>query len=257
MAGAISGLTAASLVAMVASAAIQYKASQDAQDRQRQEIERSLEARARLQREAETKALNTAKQFDPIDRKAEQAAIEQNITTELMAPVSESQQIRAQQQTTQGNVSDDYTTAKAKSDVNSLKSAEQLARLLGKTTSSNRLRMNEGVRLMDTGQQIDQLNSFSRGQQTADNIAIQRAGNINPGMVFAGQLLGAAGSAGLAYGGGSTGKVTDAATSAANNSADPIASLNGSMGWTGENAGFSIGKYAAPLTAAFSFGKKG
>ena len=208
----MTGLEIAALVALIASAGVQYKASTDAQERQQQEIQRSLEAQEKLQREAETKALTTAKTYDPKDRMAEQAAIENAISTELLAPVSESQQIRAQQQTTQGNVSDDYTTAKAKSDVNAIKSAEQLARLLGKTTSSNRLRMNEGIRLMDTGQGIDQLNSFSRGQQAADRIAIQQAGNIDPGMVFAGQLLGAAGSAGLAYGG--AGAVTESGTAA-------------------------------------------
>lgn len=235
MAGAISGTTMAAIAAMIASAAIQYKASSDAQERQQKEIQRSLAAQELLQREAETKALTTAKTYDPKDRIAEQAAIENAISTELLAPVSESQQIRAQQQTTQGNVSDDYTTAKAKSDVNALKSAESLARLLGKTTSSNRLRMNEGIRLMDTGQSIDQLNSFSRGQQGADRIAIQQAGNIDPGMVFAGQLLGAAGSAGLAYGG--SGAVTAADTAAANATADPIATLNAAKGWTGAGAG--------------------
>jgi len=208
----MTGLEIAALVALIASAGVQYKASTDAQERQQQEIQRSLEAQDKLQKEAETKALTTAKTYDPKDRIQEQAAIENAISTELLAPVSESQQIRAQQQTTQGNVSDDYTTAKAKSDVNALKSAESLARLLGKTTSSNRLRMNEGIRLMDTGQGIDQLNSFSRGQQAADRIAIQQAGNIDPGMVFAGQLLGAAGTAGLAYGG--TGAVTEAGTAA-------------------------------------------
>lgn len=232
----MTGLEIAALVALIASAGVQYKASTDAQERQQQEIQRSLEAQEKLQREAETKALTTAKTYDPKDRMAEQAAIENAISTELLAPVSESQQIRAQQQTTQGNVSDDYTTAKAKSDVNALKSAEQLARLLGKTTSSNRLRMNEGIRLMDTGQGIDQLNSFSRGQQAADRIAIQQAGNIDPGMVFAGQLLGAAGTAGLAYG-GSAGAVTGADTAAANATADPIATLNAAKGWTGAGAG--------------------
>jgi hypothetical protein len=232
----MTGLEIAALVALIASAGVQYKASTDAQERQQQEIQRSLAAQEALQKEAEAKALSTAKTFDPKDRIEEQAAIENAISTELLAPVSESQQIRAQQQTTQGNVSDDYTTAKAKSDVTALKSAEQLARLLGKTTSSNRLRMNEGIRLMDTGQDIDQLNSFSRGQQGADRIAIQQAGNIDPGMVFAGQLLGAAGSAGLAYG-GKAGSVTAADTAAANASADPIATLNAAKGWTGAGAG--------------------
>lgn len=197
----MTGLEIAALVALIAGAAVQYQANSEAQDRQQSQIRRSLEAQDKLQREAESKAMATASKFSPKDRMAEQAQLEAQITEGLIAPVSESQAIRAEQQTTQGNVSGDYTTAKAASDATALKNADALARLLGKTTSANRLRMNEGVRLMDTGMAIDQLNNFSKGQQGADSIAIQQAGLVDPGKVFAGQLLSAAGSAGLMYGG--------------------------------------------------------
>lgn len=205
MAGAVSAGTIASyaaLAAMVAGAAIQYQANTEAQERQQAQIRRSLENQEKLQREAEKKAMNTAQKFNPKDRMAEQAALEAQITEGLLAPVSESQTIRASQQTTQGDVSGDYTTAKAASDANALKAADTLARLLGKTTSASRLRMNEGIRLMDTGMALDQLNSFSKGQQGADSIAIQQAGLVDPGKVLAGQLLSAAGSAGMMYGAG-------------------------------------------------------
>ncbi len=192
----------AALIASIAGAAMQYKASSDAAERQQAQIRQSLENQRRLQREAEQKALTRAKEFAPEDRKAEQAKIEQQITQELIEPVSESQAIRAEQQTTQGNVSQDYTTAKAQSDLNAIKAAEGLARLLGKTTSANRLRMNEAIGLMDTGQAIDQLASFSRGQGGADDIAIQQAGRVDPGMQFAGSLLQGVGTAGLMSGQG-------------------------------------------------------
>ena len=204
MAGAISAGTIASyaaLAAMVAGAAIQYQSQTEAQERQQAQIQRSLAAQEELQKRAESKALATAEKFAPKDRLAEQSAISDQIAAELIAPVSDSQAIRAQQQTTQGNVSDDYTTAKATSDANALKNADALARLLGKTTSANRLRMNEGIRLMDTGMDIDRLHNFSKGQQGADAIAIQQAGLVDPGKVFAGQMLSALGSAGMMYGG--------------------------------------------------------
>lgn len=205
----MTGLEIAAIVALIAGAAVQYQANVEAQDRQQSQIRRSLEAQDKLQREAESKAMATASKFSPKDRMAEQAQIEAQITEGLITPVSESQAIRAEQQTTQGNVSGDYTTAKAASDATALKNADALARLLGKTTSANRLRMNEGVRLMDTGMAIDQLNNFSKGQQGADSIAIQQAGLVDPGKVFAGQLLSAAGSAGLMYGGGGAAKTQD------------------------------------------------
>lgn len=199
-------ITIAALAAMVAGAGIQYKASTDAQERQQREIMASLEAQRALQMEAEKKAMGAAAEFETPKRAAEQQQIAADIEQALIQPVSESQAIRAEQSTTQGNVSDEYTTAKAKSELETVKQAEQLARLLGKTTSAGRLRMNEGIRLMDTGQDVDRLAGFSRGQAGADNIAIQQAGQVSPGSVLAGQLLMAAGSAGLMSGGGSAAK---------------------------------------------------
>ncbi len=202
MAGVLTATQMAALAAMVAGSYMQYQANVDAADRQQQAIRTSLERQSELQKQAEQKALDTAAKFAPGDRAKERAAIEQQLTQELIAPVNESQAIRSAQATTQGDVSDDYSTAKATATANSLKSAEQLARLLGKTTSANRLRMNEGVRLMDTGQAIDQLNGFSRGQQAADNIGIQVAGRPDAEQMFMGSLLQTAGSAGMMYGGG-------------------------------------------------------
>jgi hypothetical protein len=192
---------------MIAGAGVQYKASTDAQERQRREIAASLAAQRDLQMQAEQKAIGAAKEFETPKRAAEQEQLAASIEQSLIKPVSESQAIRAEQHTTQGNVSDDYTTAKAKSDLETVKAAEQLARLLGKTTSAGRLRMNEGIRLMDTGQDVDRLAGFSRGRAGADNIAIQQAGNVDAGQVLLGSLLQSAGSAGLMYGGGTVDKL--------------------------------------------------
>lgn len=230
MAGAISGGTYLALAAMVASAAIQYKASQDAQDRQQEAIRNSLNAQDELQKRAEKVALDATKPFDPNERIKNQAQLSDEISAGLISPVSESQKIRSENAGVKGNVSSDYNTAKAASDLNTLKTAESMARLLGKTTSSNRLRMNEGINLMNAGQAIDQLHSFSNGQKAASNIAIQRAGLIDPGMVFGGQLLGALGTTGLIAGAGS------GAGSSAASSAD------------GTSSGFGIGKNSSELS---------
>lgn len=203
----MTGLEIAALAAMIAGAGVQYKASTDAQERQRREIEASLAAQRELQMQAEQKAMGAAKEFETPKRAAEQEQLAASIEQSLIKPVSESQAIRAEQQTTQGNVSNDYTTAKAASDLETVKAAEQLARLLGKTTSAGRLRMNEGIRLMDTGQDVDRLAGFSRGRAGADNIAIQQAGNVDPGQVLLGSLLQSAGTAGLMYGGATVDKL--------------------------------------------------
>lgn len=195
----MTGLEIAALVAMFAGAAQQYQASQEAQQRQQQAITNGLDAQDKLNRKSEQVALDAAKPFDPNERLKQQSTIADNITTGLMAPVSESQQIRSENAGVQGDVSKDYSTAKATADLNTLKTAESMARLLGKTTSSNRLRMNEGIGLMDAGQNIDQLHNFSNGQKAADSIAIQQAGLLNPTKTFIGNILQAAGTAGMMY----------------------------------------------------------
>ena len=242
-------ITIASLVAMLAGAGLQYKAASDAQARQRDEIARSLAAQKELQTQAEKKALDTAQAYDPGQRLATQEQIATDIEQSLIKPVSESQAIRSQQTTTQGDTSSDYTVAKAASDLQTMKQAEQLARLLGKTTSASRLRMGEGIKLMDAGQAIDQLGSFSRGQAGADNVAIQQAGLMSPGQVFAGQLLQAAGSAGLIGGAGksaATGSTYSLTPTALG--ADPSAAIG-----TGLKPGLGLG-FKLPsnsLVAAF------
>lgn len=208
-------LSIAALVAMLAGAAVQYQAQVEAQDAQQAAIRNSLDAQERLQREAEQKAMKTAETFNPLDRMKQQAELETQITDSLITPVASSQSTRADAAGAEGNVSEDYTLAKAKADTNTLKSAEALARLLGKTSSANRLRLEEGVRLMDTGQQLGMLNNFSQGQKGADSIAIQQAGMVDPGMVLAGSLLQAAGSAGLMYGGGSAANAAKTGTTTA------------------------------------------
>lgn len=189
------------LIATIAGAAIQNRAARDAQQRMESATQRSLENQRRLQMQAERRALDTAATYETPKRQAEQTQIADQITQELIAPVSESQAIRQAQQATQGNVSDDYLTARATSDLNTMRQAEQLARLLGKTTSASRLRMNEGIRMMDAGMDVDRLGNFSRGQAGADRIAIDAAGRVDPGRMFLGSLLQGVGTAGLSAGG--------------------------------------------------------
>lgn len=248
MAGAISGTTYAALAAMIAGAAVQYKASADAQKRQQAEIRAGLASQRELQMQAEQKALGAAEKFATPERKAEQQQIEDTITQELIAPVSESQTIRAGQQTTQGNVSSDYKTAKAASDINAMKAAESLARMMGKTSSANRLRMNEGIRLADTGMDIDRLAGFSRGQAGADQIATQQAGLVDPGMMFAGSLLQSAGSAGLMAGaGGATGKAAGSGLQGSTGAGTSLFNETGGMGLKMNGAATSGFKMPAGL----------
>jgi len=191
----------AAIVAALAGAAMQYKASSDASSRQQQATQEALARQRDLQMQAEKTAMDTAKQFAPEDRQQQQDQIAQQVTTEMMAPVQNAQQINTAQNTSQGNVSNDYLAAKAASNVNQMRQASDLARLLGKTTAAGRLRTNEAINVADAAGGIDRLGSFSRGQGAADNISIAAAGRPNAGLVLGGQVVGALGAAGLANAG--------------------------------------------------------
>lgn len=243
-------VTIGALVAMVAGAGMQYKASNDAAKRQAAETRAALARQAELQKQAEAKALGQAKEFNTNDRAAAQDQIAQELTQEFIKPVESAQQINAAQSTTQGAVSNDYTTAKAKSNAETMKAAEFVARLLGKTTAAGRLRNNEAIRMADTASGIDRLGNFSRGQAGADQIAIHAAGRPDAGMQLAGGLLSAAGAAGLsgAFSGakaaGGTG-VGATASTAGSVSAPIAANTTGGIGFTG------AGRVGARIPASF------
>lgn len=232
----MTGMEIAALIAMIVGAGVQYHASSEAQERQRKAIEEGLRQQEALQREAEKKALDNASKYTTQDRRAEQHQIAEEITANLMAPVSESQAIRSEQQATVGNVSNDYQAAKAKSDLEVVKGAETTARLLGKTTAANRLRLNEGIRLMDTGQAIDQLGNFSQGSLRAAKTKAELDGQVDPGSVFAGQILGTLGSAGLMSAGSdltSTGAAAKYGTNAGSTQSSMLAAQEAGMGTGG------------------------
>lgn len=188
--------TIASLVAMVAGAYMQNKAQTDAANRQQQTIRESLQRQQTLQREAEDTAIKKATEFAPETRQEKQAQLEQQITTEMLQPVQQAA-VAQEAPSVQGDVSEDYSTAKAKSQAEQMKSAESLARIFGRIGSAGELRRNEAIGLGDTQQQIGALGSFSRGQAMADQAAIQSAGVPNGGAMLGGTILQGAGTAGM------------------------------------------------------------
>lgn len=196
----MSWLTLAGLLSSIGAAKMQMQASQEAARRADLAIQKSLENQRRLQMEAQDRALSATQQFAPEGRLANQQNIEDTLNQELLAPIEKNPALSFAPGTT-GNVSQDYDRLKAQSDLNTLKSSRELAKIMSKISSANRLRMNEGVNLMDAGRDIDMLNNFSKGQIGADEIAINKASQLNPSKIFGSQVLGALGTAGIARGG--------------------------------------------------------
>jgi hypothetical protein len=187
----------AALLAMLAGTAMQYKASTDAAKRARQESLRAMQRQDDFNRQAEKKALDQAQDFSTEKRQDEQSQIEEEMTQEMLAPVESANQINAQTETTQGDVSNDYKAAKVKSEQNLKDNANKLASLMARVNSASRLRGNEAIRMADTAAGIDRLGNFAKGMQGVDNYTVSQAARPDAGLVLGGQMLQGVGMLGL------------------------------------------------------------
>lgn len=240
-------ITIAALMAMVAGAGMQYKATTDASKKAREQALANAQRQDEYSRQAEKKALDNAQEYSTDKRMEEQAGIEEGLTKEFVAPVESAQQIASQATTTQGDVSNDYKAAKAQSDLNLMKNARQLAGLMSKVTSANRLRNNEAIKMTDTAAGIDRLANFANREGQIGQYAVQQAGIPDAGMMLGGSVLQGLGSVGMAGGfGGAAQKVTGpgvtAASSTSANAAAPIATGTGTGFKTVGTTGLKIPK---------------
>ncbi|MGX5659993.1 hypothetical protein ACWKWV_09765 [Castellaniella ginsengisoli] len=179
---------------------MQNQAAQQAASRQQAAIRAENERQRQFQMQAEQAALDRVEDYQPEARADRQKQIEQQVTDALIQPVQEAMPAMQDQSAAQGNVSSDYTTARAKSATEQMDSAHELARIMGKITGAGRLRQDEAMKMLETGQNIDMLKSFAAGSQRAGGIEAQAAGIPDGGMTLAGGLLQTLGSVGLAKG---------------------------------------------------------
>ncbi|WP_103035308.1 hypothetical protein [Castellaniella caeni] len=203
---AVAGAVVAALGAVA-----QNQAQQDAARRQQRSIQAELQRQQSFQRQAEQEALKRVDDYQPEARADRQKQIEQQATETLMQPVQDALPAMQDQSAVQGNVSSDYTAARAKSQADQMTAANELARIMGKITGAGRLRQDEAMKMLSTGQNIDMLKNFASGSQGVGQLESQTAGVPDGGMMLAGSLMQTLGSVGLAKGlsaAGSAGKAT-------------------------------------------------
>ncbi|HCP79688.1 MAG: hypothetical protein CML16_17485 [Pusillimonas sp.] len=225
--------TIAGLVAAIGGAFIQNQAQQDAAARQQRAIQESLMRQQNLQRQAEQAAMKKATEFNPDDRLDKQNVIEQQLTTEMLEPVKQNMAERVEAPSVQGDVSDDYSTARASSMAQQAKTAEALARIFGRIGSASQLRQNEAIGIGDTANEIGMLKNFSRGQHAADQVGIQSAGIPDGGSMLAGSVLQGVGTVGMMGGFDGLSNSAKAAGSNVWSGAKPVAQTN-NVGFTGK-----------------------
>ncbi len=201
------------IAALVASAALQQVNSSMAASRQSRVTQEAMKRQRDYQRQAEKIAMDNANDYQQDTRAGNQEKIADELTENYYKPVETAQTANALNATTQGNVSQDYQQAKSASDTFQQKTAQELARLLGRQNSAYRLRQNEAIRMAGNANEIARINNFAKGRYDVDQYAIKAAGRPNPLLQLGSTILGMYGAASLGGSGqpgttGITGTVT-------------------------------------------------
>lgn len=223
------------LAAMLAGTAIQHHEAKKAGQRSQAAIAESIERQKGFQQQGEARAMQAAQTFDPAKRQQEMEAAAVQAEQGLAAPVQQSEVARVQEQAkgVTGDVSSDFDREQALANLETAKTSAQLARMLGRGQGFSRMRQNEDVRMMDAGADIDRIGNFARGQAGVDELAIQRAGQMNQNKLLLANALSMAGMAGMAYGAGGAAKGANYSLSTGASGAPGLNAGLGSAGGVG------------------------
>ena len=181
------------IAALVASAALQQINTNIAASRQQQATREAMKRQRDYQMRAEKIAMDNAQEYRTDTREKKQDEIADELTQTYFRPVEAAQTEHAAAARTQGDVSQDYLNAKSASDSRQMDSAKELATLLGRRDSANRLRQYEAIDMADNASEIARINDYANRMYNVDSYAIKAAGQGNPLLQLGSDALGAYG----------------------------------------------------------------
>jgi len=201
--------TIAAIISSLAGAGISAYSQNQALKKQQATAREAQQRQLNAQNQATQVAAKKASEFDPRERAAQQALIEQQLTGEL------DQQVRQPQITAQGvqvgstvpegSGTTDYLTAKAREQAKTTASLRGLAALMGKIGSAGELRRKEAAGMGDAAGAIGRIQTGAGNIFAADQVGINAAGQPNLGLQLASAALSAYGAAGAPGLGGAKG----------------------------------------------------
>lgn len=178
------------IAALVASAALQQINTSMAASRQQKATREAMKRQRDYQMRAEKIAMDNAQEYRTDTREKKQDEIADELTQTYFRPVKAAQTEHAAASRTQGDVSQDYLNAKSASDSRQMNSAKELATLLGRKNSANRLRQYEAIDMADNASEIARLNDYANRMYNVDSYAIKAAGQGNPFLQIGSEVLG-------------------------------------------------------------------
>lgn len=238
----------AAMVAAIAGAGMQSYATNSANKKAQARMKAAQYELGTAQDKINDQIAQATAQYETGNRQQNQAEEADRIATEIKNDVAESQEIRDEQQTTAGNVSNDYTEARSNAQTKTEQEANAFADLIGQIRSAGNLRMNEGFKLNRYAQNIDQLAKNARGTYAVRQAQAQDDLNSKNALKNWGQAVQLAGTIMSIYGAGAgaaAGAGTNAATTGTN-----AATAAGSTAASAGSAAAAAGTTAATTGAA-------
>lgn len=170
-------LALAGLIASIAGGGMQYMQQQSNANRVSSINADLIRRQQELSDQAARAAMDRAEAVLPEQRAENQAAVEAELLQNFSQPVAQNLEAAQDRVATQGNVSNDYRTAKAASDANQQAKAATLAGLFSKQIGANRLRQNEGYLNADAARNVATLQNFAQGDARIGQMKMQDAAN--------------------------------------------------------------------------------
>lgn len=208
----MTGLEIAAIIAMVAGTAMQQYSQYSANKAAQKQLNEAMYQLNDDGKKITDVIDEAAQEFDNSKRQNQQQEIAEKVADEIKGNVAESQALRDESQAVQGNVSNDYLTARQAAQERTALASNAFADLVGKIRSAAQLRQNEGFGLMKAGQKVDQFARDARGNWQVGQARVNDALHSKDGLKAAGQIVSALGAA-MGMGAGFMGNAAQAGTS--------------------------------------------
>lgn len=180
------------ILPQIIGAALQKRAYDQAADRQQAEIARMRQRQMMAREQATGEVMRRVQDFAPAARQQQQQEIGQQMSGELLqqaTPQITTQGVQVGATLPEGAGSTEYLAAQAREKQKTMASMRQLAQLMGRIGSAGEQRKNEAVNMGDTAGAVGRIQSGAGMQAGLDQLAVQNADRVSPGMLIAGEAL--------------------------------------------------------------------
>ena len=199
----ITPMMALSAAASLGGTLLSANAQSEAADRQQAAINASLEQSDNYSKQAESKALENATQYDATDRLKKFEEIKTQAGDSLAQQLTQSRDAAPQASQASGRMSQAFLTGDATAKADQLEQSIANAKLMGNMRGGSDMLTNEGYQNADYASQIGLIGRNAQGSANAAQAGINAAGQVDSGQSMLGGL---ASSLGTSYLGSKLGK---------------------------------------------------